>query len=116
MRLQIAKVLPILVLSFLMSEAGAAPVNSTVIAAAASPSGSTANPAVAVSYQNTWPGLIVARQLQHGLSGTGDGRSRRAAAESEPALPVGAAKTSALALSTLGMLGVISLLRLGRTL
>lgn len=116
MRLQIAKVLPLLALSFVMAEAGAAPLYSPAAAAATPPSASTTNPAGAVGYQNTWPGLIVARQLQHGLPGAGEARVRRAAAESEPAPPVGAAKTSALMLSSLGMLGVISLLRLGRKL
>lgn len=113
MKLQIAKVLPVLALSFVMAEAGAAPVHSP--SATATPtSGSVANAAAIVRYQNTWPGLILARQLQHGLAGSE--RSPRATAGSQPAAPAGAAKTSALMLSTLGMLGVIALSRLGRTL
>lgn len=115
MRLQIAKVLPLLALGFAMAEAGAAPVYSTAVAAATPPTASAANPALAVGYQNAWPALIVARQLPYGLSGAGEASSRRAAVEVLPAPPAGAAKTSALVLSSLGMLGVISLLRLGRT-
>lgn len=116
MRLQIAKVLPVLALSFVMAEAGAAPVYSTAAAGATPPSATATNPALAVGYQNAWPGLIVARQLSYDLSGAGAASSRRAFAEIEPAPPAGRAQTSALTLSTLGMLGVISLLRLGRTL
>lgn len=116
MKLHIAKVLPALALGFVIGEAGAVPVYSPVVAAATPPSANAANPVAAVGYPNTWPGLIAARQLQSGLSGAGAASSRRAAAEIEPAPPAGAAKTSALMLSSLGMLGVISLLRLGRTL
>lgn len=116
MRLQIAKVLPVLALSFVMAEAGAAPVYSPAAATATPPSASATNPAPAVGYQNTWPALIAARQLPYGLSGAGEVSSRRAFAEIEPAPPAGPAKTSALMLSSLGMLGMISLLRLGRTL
>lgn len=116
MRLQIAKVLPVLALSFVLAEAGAAPVSGAAAASATPSSASPANPALAVAYQNTWPGLNVARQLPDGLSGSGAASSRRTVAESEPAPPAGAAKNSALMLSSLGMLAVISLLRLGRTL
>jgi len=112
MRLHIAKVLPLLALGFVMAEAVAAPLYSPAAAAATPPSANAANLAAAVHYQNAWSGLIVARQVQYGLSGAE--RSRRTVAEIEPAPPVGAVKTSALVLSSLGMLGVISLLRLGR--
>lgn len=114
MRLQIAKVLPVLALSFVMAEAGAVPVSYAAAATATPPSLSAANPAT-VRSPNTWPSLIAARQLEYGLPGAGVERSRRALAEIQ-APPAGAAKTSALMLSSLGMLGVISLLRLGRTL
>lgn len=116
MRLQIAKVLPLLALSFVMAEAISAPLYSPAATAATQPSASATNPALAVGYQNARPGLIVARQLQYGVPGASEARSRRSAAENESAPPVGAAKTSALMLSSLGMLGVISLLRLGRKL
>ncbi|HJV92687.1 MAG TPA: hypothetical protein VJ572_04375 [Azonexus sp.] len=116
MRLQIAKVLPLLALSFFMAEASASLVNSTAAAAAIPLSASAPNPATAVGYQSAWSGLIVARQRPSGLSGAGEASSWRPAAEIEPAPPAGPGKTSALMLSSLGMLGVISLLRLGRTL
>jgi len=117
MRLQIAKVLPALALSFVMAEAGAAPVvYPTGSSALTPPPASVANPAAAGPYPNSWPGLIVARQLQSGLSGAGAAGSRWPAAEIRPAPPAGPAKTSALVLSSLGMLGVMSLLRLNRML
>ncbi|MBI2277792.1 MAG: hypothetical protein HYU74_10610 [Dechloromonas sp.] len=113
MRLQIAKVLPALALGFVLAEASAAPVYATGSSALNPPPASVANPAAAGPYPN-WPGLIVARQLQSGPSGAGG--SRWPTAEIRSAPPAGPAKNSALVLSSLGMLGVMSLLRLNRML
>jgi hypothetical protein len=112
MRPPFAKVRPALALSLVMAEAGAALVSS---AAAAPLAGSFTDPAAAGRYQGNWPGPIAELQREYGLPAGGAARTRWPAAESQPAAPHGAAKTSALMLSSLGMLGVISLLRLGRT-
>jgi hypothetical protein len=82
--------------------------------------GTTTTPAIAVNQadagrrQNTGLGLHVA--LQDGLTDASEVRSHLLTAEFGPVPPIGVAKTSALVLSSLGMLSVISLLRLNRTL
>ncbi|PKO33203.1 MAG: hypothetical protein CVU34_14325 [Betaproteobacteria bacterium HGW-Betaproteobacteria-7] len=96
-----------------MAEAGAALVSSAA-ATATQPAGSATELAVAVRYPSSKPGPIAALQLQYGLPAGSGVRSRWPAAQIQPEPPLGAAKTSALMLSSLGMIGVISLLRLGR--
>jgi hypothetical protein len=114
MRLPITKVLPALALSLVMAEAGAALVSSA--AAAATPqSGSVIELAAAIRDPGSWAGPIAALQVQYELPAGGAARTLWPAAQIAPAPPLGAAKTSALMLSSFGMLGVMSLLRLGRT-
>ncbi len=113
MRLRIGKVLPALALALIMAEAGAAMVSSAA-AAGISPAGSATDLAAAARYPSSSPGPIAALQLQYGLPAGGAVRSRWPTAQILPAPPLGAVKTSALMLSSLGMIGVIALLRLGR--
>ena len=115
MKIWIGKVMPVLALSIAMSEAGAA--REPVMGA----SGNTPQPPImavneleASRSQSAGLGLHLA--LQYGLTGASMVRSILPAPEIRAVPPVGAAKTSALVLSSLGMLSVISLLRLNRAL
>lgn len=115
MRLRIGKILPVLALSIAMSETGAANEQVTLASTNASPLPAIAlNQSEAGQRQNTAVGLRLA--LQSGLTGISVARSALPAAELGHEPPFGVAKTSALVLSSLGMLSVISLLRLNRTL
>lgn len=115
MRLPIAKVLPVLALSLVMAEAGAALVSSAAAAAATPQFGSGTDLAAAIRDPGSWAGPIAVLQAQYELPAGSAARTLWPAAQIAPAPPIGAAKTSALMLSSFGMLGVISLLRLGRT-
>lgn len=115
MRIWIGKVLPVLALSIAMSEAGAA--SEQVMGASDNtpqPPIMAVNEVEASRSQSAGLGLRVA--LQYGLTGASAVRSVLLAPEIRPVPPVGAAKTSALVLSSLGMLSLISLLRLNRAL
>lgn len=114
MRLQIAKVLPALALSLVMAEAGAA-LMSSAAAATTLPAVGATDLAAAGRYESGWPSPIVALQFQYGLLPGGSAvGALLPAVQIQAAPPPGTAKTSALLLSSLGMIGVISLLRLGR--
>lgn len=115
MRIQIGKVFPVLALSIAMSEAGA--VRGHVIEASASPPPPLviADSRVEAGRRQT-SGLNPGDELRYALSDAGEVRFLQSATEIGHVPPVGAAKTLALVLSSLGMFSVISLLRLNRTL
>lgn len=113
MRIETGKILPVLALSFAMNDASAA--NELVMGDSSNTLPLTAiviNQSETGQRQNSVLGLRIARQS--GLTGTSDARSILPAADLGHVPPLGIAKTSALVLSSLGMLGVISLLRLNR--
>lgn len=115
MRTWIRKVLPVLALSIVISEAAAAREPAMGASASSPPLPvMVANPLATGRQLDTGPGLRVA--FQQGLSSAGELGSHSPASETESLPAAGAAKTSALVLSSLGMFGMISLLRLNRGL
>lgn len=114
MRRMIGKVLSVLVLSIAVSEAGAAREHAMDASASDQPSAMPANQEEPGQRTNTGLGFRVA--LQYGSTDTSEVDSRLPGTEIRPVPPIGAAKTSALVLSSLGMLSVVALLRLSRTL
>ena len=115
MGMRIGKVWPALALGFVMAESGAVMAHSTV---------SSAGPpavfdlAARIPDASLLPGvrLDVGSVLQSQPPLAGDIWSSLPAVENRPVPPAGMAKTYALVLSSLGMLGLIALHRLPRTL
>lgn len=115
MRIRIGKILPVLALGIAMSEGGMAREQSMGASANTVPHSVIADNQTAVGpRRNTEPMLRVS--LQENLTRTSEVRAIVSATEIGYVPTDSAGKTSALVLSSLGMLSVISLLRLNRAL
>jgi hypothetical protein len=112
--IRIGKAWPVLALGFAMAMPGAAIAHSIILADGAPPVGVTLNRPEADPQQSVLRGPIAALLYEESVA---DGTlSRMTTAEILQAPSGGIAKTYALMLSSLGMLGMISSHRLTRTL